>query len=61
MASPDLIEMLDRLPGRLVLEVSEREEVADYQSLRRQLAPLLERGIRLAITARGPATRACAT
>ena len=49
VSHPDFISLLAQLPGRLVLELSECEEVGDYQRLRAHLAPLVERGIRLAI------------
>lgn len=35
--------------SRLVLEVSEHEEIADYDALTRALAPLRERGVRVAV------------
>lgn len=49
IGSLDFEAVLHRLPTRLVLEVSECEEVTDYGSLRRTLSPILERGTRLAI------------
>jgi EAL domain-containing protein (putative c-di-GMP-specific phosphodiesterase class I)/putative methionine-R-sulfoxide reductase with GAF domain len=49
LGDPSLIDILDRLPDRLVLEVSECEAVHDYDELRHHLAPWLERGVRLAV------------
>ncbi len=43
-------ELLGRLPlGRILLELSEHEAVDDYDALTDTLAPLRERGLRLAI------------
>lgn len=36
-------------PGRLVLELTERDQVADYDALRAAVAPYRERGFRLAV------------
>ena len=43
------LELLERLPDRLVLELTEQEAVDDYCKLRRNLAPWLSRGVRIAI------------
>jgi EAL domain-containing protein (putative c-di-GMP-specific phosphodiesterase class I)/putative methionine-R-sulfoxide reductase with GAF domain len=49
LESPGIAEVLGHLPERLVLEISECEAVEDYGHLRSLLAPLLERGVRIAI------------
>ncbi|MHB1488514.1 MAG: EAL domain-containing protein [Acidimicrobiales bacterium] len=49
LAHPGLAQVLDQLPGHLVLELSESEAVDDYGRLRQHLAPWLQRGVRLAI------------
>ena len=44
------LDFLDRLPlGRVVLELSEHEQIEDYDRLKAALAPLRARGLRLAI------------
>jgi EAL domain-containing protein (putative c-di-GMP-specific phosphodiesterase class I)/CheY-like chemotaxis protein len=49
--SPELRELLEPLPAidRIVLEITEHAPVADYGGLGAALAPLRERGVRLAI------------
>lgn len=48
--APELAEVLARLPPqRLVLEITEHAHVEDYEALRRALAGLRARGMRLAI------------
>lgn len=49
LADPTLLRLRDRLPGRLVIELSETEPVSDYEALRRDLRPWLEAGVRTAI------------
>ncbi|HWD24037.1 MAG TPA: EAL domain-containing protein, partial [Acidimicrobiales bacterium] len=49
LAEPDLLELRERLPDRLVIEVTEQEAVADYKRLRTDLAPWLSTNARLAI------------
>ncbi len=49
LANPLALDVLDRLPDRLVIELTEQEAVGDYQELRRDLAPWLSRGVRIAI------------
>ena len=49
LADPDALRLLDRLPDRLVIELTEQEAVDDYCGLRRDLAPWLARGVRIAI------------
>jgi EAL domain-containing protein (putative c-di-GMP-specific phosphodiesterase class I)/putative methionine-R-sulfoxide reductase with GAF domain len=49
LADPAALELLDRLPERLVVELTEQEVVDDYERLRLDLAPWLVRGIRVAI------------
>jgi EAL domain-containing protein (putative c-di-GMP-specific phosphodiesterase class I)/putative methionine-R-sulfoxide reductase with GAF domain len=46
---PTLLELRDELPQRLVIELTEQEEVEDYDHLRNRLAGWLERGVRLAV------------
>ena len=49
-ASPLLTDVLAGAPlERLVLEITEHERVADYDALNRQLAPLRQEGLRLAV------------
>ncbi len=49
LAEPAALALLDRLPERVVVELTEQEAVEDYDSLRRDLAPWLARGVRIAI------------
>jgi len=49
LADPDTLGVLDDLPDRLVIELTEQEAVEDYEELRRDLAPWLSRGVRVAI------------
>jgi EAL domain-containing protein (putative c-di-GMP-specific phosphodiesterase class I)/putative methionine-R-sulfoxide reductase with GAF domain len=49
LAEPAALHLLDRLPERLVVELTEQEAVEDYDGLRRDLAPWLARGVRIAI------------
>ncbi len=50
LVTPGCGELLDRLPvERVLLELSEHDPVEDYDTLRRMLAPLRQRGLRLAI------------
>jgi EAL domain-containing protein (putative c-di-GMP-specific phosphodiesterase class I) len=49
LANPSALLLLERLPDRLVIELTEQEAVEDYDTLRRDLAPWLSRGVRIAI------------
>jgi EAL domain-containing protein (putative c-di-GMP-specific phosphodiesterase class I)/putative methionine-R-sulfoxide reductase with GAF domain len=49
LSDPAALELLDELPHRLVIELTEQEAVNDYEELRRNLAPWLSRGVRIAI------------
>ena len=49
LAEPAALRLLDRLPERLVVELTEQEAVEDYDTLRRDLAPWLARGVRITI------------
>jgi EAL domain-containing protein (putative c-di-GMP-specific phosphodiesterase class I)/putative methionine-R-sulfoxide reductase with GAF domain len=49
LTHPMALGLLDSLPSRLVIEVTEQEAVADYEELRMHLAPWLSRGVRLAV------------
>jgi EAL domain-containing protein (putative c-di-GMP-specific phosphodiesterase class I)/putative methionine-R-sulfoxide reductase with GAF domain len=49
LADPAALQLLDDLPDRLVIELTEQEAVEDYEILRRDLMPWLARGIRVAI------------
>ena len=49
LAHPESVELRHLLPGRLVLELTEREEVQDVDALRTTLEPWLRTGARLAI------------
>jgi EAL domain-containing protein (putative c-di-GMP-specific phosphodiesterase class I)/putative methionine-R-sulfoxide reductase with GAF domain len=46
---PRALALLDRLPVRLVIELTEQEAVDDYDLLRADLEPWLSRGVRTAI------------
>jgi EAL domain-containing protein (putative c-di-GMP-specific phosphodiesterase class I) len=50
LLTPEAVALLDRLPlDRVLLELSEHDQVADYDALMAVLTPLRERGLRLAI------------
>jgi EAL domain-containing protein (putative c-di-GMP-specific phosphodiesterase class I)/putative methionine-R-sulfoxide reductase with GAF domain len=49
LADPAALELLDDLPDRLVVELTEQEAVENYEGLRRDLMPWLSRGVRIAI------------
>ena len=50
LASPYLQSMLDKAPlHRIVLEVTERESIPDYEAFRTSITPFRERGMRLAV------------
>ncbi|MGD0311144.1 MAG: EAL domain-containing protein [Acidimicrobiales bacterium] len=49
LAVPAAMDLLDRLPQRLVVELTEQEAVEDYDGLRHDLEPWLARGVRIAI------------
>lgn len=46
---PGLLELADRLPSRLVIEITEQSEVHDYVALRELLEPWVARGASVAI------------
>lgn len=48
-ASPEFVERLDGIEDRLVLEITEHEAIEDYGALAEALAPLRERGLRVAV------------
>ena len=48
-ASNELAERLEDVEGRIVLEITEHEAIEDYVALAEALAPLRERGLRLAV------------
>jgi EAL domain-containing protein (putative c-di-GMP-specific phosphodiesterase class I)/putative methionine-R-sulfoxide reductase with GAF domain len=49
LADPAALRLLDDLPDRLVIELTEQEAVDDYDVLRHDLGPWLSRGVRIAI------------
>lgn len=49
LAEPGALGLLDDLPDRLVIELTEQEAVEDYDGLRSDLEPWLSRGVRIAI------------
>ncbi len=49
LADTEALRLLDDLPERLVIELTEQEAVSDYHGLRRDLEPWLARGVRIAI------------
>ncbi len=49
LADPAVLLLLDELPERLVIELTEQEAVDDYCGLRHDLMPWLSRGVRVAI------------
>jgi EAL domain-containing protein (putative c-di-GMP-specific phosphodiesterase class I) len=48
-ASPEVAERLDGVEHRVVLEITEHEAIEDYGALAERLAPLRERGLRVAV------------
>jgi EAL domain-containing protein (putative c-di-GMP-specific phosphodiesterase class I) len=48
-ASPEFAERLDGVEDRVVLEITEHEAIEDYGALADRLAPLRERGLRVAV------------
>ena len=48
-ASPEFAERLEGVENRIVLEITEHEAVEDYGALAEALAPLRERGLRVAV------------
>jgi EAL domain-containing protein (putative c-di-GMP-specific phosphodiesterase class I) len=48
-ASPDVAERLEGVEHRVVLEITEHEAIEDYGALAQGLAPLRERGLRVAV------------
>ncbi|HZB02139.1 MAG TPA: EAL domain-containing protein [Actinomycetota bacterium] len=48
-ASPDVAQRLDGVEHRIVLEITEHEAIEDYGALAQGLAPLRERGLRVAV------------
>ena len=49
LGHPGLFALASKLPSRLVIEITEQREVADYGELRDRLAPWIARGAALAI------------
>ena len=49
LADPAALRVLEDLPERLVVELTEQEAVGDYDKVRNHLAPWLARGVRIAI------------
>ena len=47
--SPELSDRLDGVEHRIVLEITEHEAIEDYGALAERLAPLRERGLRVAV------------
>ncbi len=47
--SPELADRLDGVEKRIVLEITEHEAIEDYGALAEALAPLRERGLRVAV------------
>jgi EAL domain-containing protein (putative c-di-GMP-specific phosphodiesterase class I) len=47
--SPAFVERLDGVEDRIVLEITEHEAIGDYGALAEALAPLRERGLRVAV------------
>ena len=43
------LQLLDALPTRIVIELTEQEAVEDYEELERSLLPWLSRGVRVAV------------
>lgn len=48
-SSPELVDRLEGVEHRIVLEITEHEEIEDYGALARSLEPLRERGLRVAV------------
>ncbi len=48
-ASPEFVERLEGVEDRIVLEITEHEAIEDYGALAKALAPLRERGLRVAV------------
>jgi EAL domain-containing protein (putative c-di-GMP-specific phosphodiesterase class I) len=48
-ASPEFAERLEGVEDRIVLEITEHEAIEDYGALAEALAPLRERGLRVAV------------
>ncbi|HUF59502.1 MAG TPA: EAL domain-containing protein [Actinomycetota bacterium] len=48
-SSPEFAERLDGVEDRIVLEITEHEAIEDYGALAEALAPLRERGLRVAV------------
>jgi diguanylate cyclase (GGDEF)-like protein len=46
---PGLVMLADQLPSRLVIEITEQTDIADYAELREQLQPWIARGAQIAI------------
>src|SRR4051812_27490630 len=49
LSAPGLFALADKLPSRLVIEITEQHEVSDYAALRDQLGPWIARGAQIAI------------
>jgi EAL domain-containing protein (putative c-di-GMP-specific phosphodiesterase class I)/putative methionine-R-sulfoxide reductase with GAF domain len=49
LTDPAALQLLDALPSRLVIELTEQEAVGDYDELQRSLHPWLSRGVRVAV------------
>jgi EAL domain-containing protein (putative c-di-GMP-specific phosphodiesterase class I)/putative methionine-R-sulfoxide reductase with GAF domain len=49
ISDPRIVALRDRLPQRLVIELTEQEAVGDYDGLRAQLANWLASGVRIAV------------
>jgi diguanylate cyclase (GGDEF)-like protein len=49
LGHPGLLALADKLPSRLVIEITEQRAVQDYEALREQLAPWVARGAAVAI------------
>lgn len=49
LSHPGLVMLADRLPSRLVIEITEQTDISDYAELREQLAPWVARGAQIAI------------
>jgi EAL domain-containing protein (putative c-di-GMP-specific phosphodiesterase class I) len=47
--APELVDRLDGVEPRIVLEITEHEAIEDYGALAEALAPLRERGLRVAV------------
>ena len=52
---PGLLALADKLPSRLVIELTEQRAVEDYEELRALLAPWLDRGAAIAVDDTGAA------